>query len=208
MEMRGAINYFYSHFDQPENRSRNIGTLWLAMISFAFVMALLFDTFGKHAFSAVFKSIPYLPYFRIVVWTAFFMVMAQVPQVIFQVKETPIPFVILLLFNALLNIVISVYLIVVMKLGALGFLLGAFLSSLLMSIPYLFITIRLIRPTFSWTHLGPILAYSLPLVVHSLSAWLLEYSDRVIMEKFIPWDFNLVRSLTYSVRLSILPGCH
>ena len=186
LEMRGAINFFYTRSDRPEIRNRNISSIWLAMISFALLMAVLFDTFGEKASAILFISVPYSPYIRIVIWTAFFTVFSQVPQVLYQVKESPIPYVILLVANALLNIGLSVYFIVVMRLGALGYLLGAFISSFVMSVPYLIITLRMIRPSFGWRQLVPILAYSMPLVLHSLSAWLLEYSDRLIMEKFIP----------------------
>jgi Na+-driven multidrug efflux pump len=150
LEMRGAINFFYTRSDRPEIRNRNISSIWLVMISFALLMAVLFDIFGEKASAILFISVPYSPYIRIVIWTAFFTVFSRVPQVLYQVKESPIPFVVLLVTNALLNIGFSVYFIVVMRLGALGYLLSAFISSLLMSIPYLIITLRMIRPSFSW----------------------------------------------------------
>jgi len=82
-------------------------------------------------------------------------------------------------------------------LGAYGYLLGLFFAGALMSLPYVLVALRNLRLTMQWGLLIPILLYSLPLVPHSLSSWLLELSDRFILEKFVPLAEIGIYSLGY-----------
>ena len=197
LELRGAINYFYYQPGSPEERLSRNGTIWLAMVGLALILALVADRLGQPLFALVFQSVPFDPYVRLVIWTTFFAVLGQFPQLIFQVREKPLPYVALLVSNAVLTIGLVIYFVVYRGLGAYGYLLGLFFAGALMSLPYLLVALRNLRLTMQWGLLIPILLYSLPLVPHSLSSWLLELSDRFILEKFVPLAEIGIYSLGY-----------
>jgi O-antigen/teichoic acid export membrane protein len=186
LELRGSIAYFYFNANGEQQRRRTNGSIWLAMVMIALIMAILAELNGCRIFGLIYKEIPYQPYFRMAVWTAFFLIFAQMPMNLFQVREKPVYYITLTVISTLLNLVLVIFFVVIRKMGAYGYLLGSLLSAALMIVPYSVIALRQISFAFDWKIIKSVLLYSLPLVPHSLSAWILDLSDRSILEKFVP----------------------
>jgi O-antigen/teichoic acid export membrane protein len=81
--------------------------------------------------------------------------------------------------------------------GAFGYLLGYMISALIMIIPNFVIAFRQISLVFNLSVVKDALIYTLPLVPHSLSAWVLELSDRSILQKYVPLGEIGIYSLGY-----------
>jgi O-antigen/teichoic acid export membrane protein len=199
LELRGAISYFYYNAKGDEERLENNGTIWIAMVSISLVMAVLFDFLGRPIFNLLFHSVPFDPYFRMSIWITFFTVLGQFPQNIFQVRERPIPYVVILFIGTLLNIGLVIYFVVFRNMGVFGYLMGLLIAGGAMAIPNIFVALKNLRLSIRWSVLTQALFYSLPLVPHSLSAWLLELSDRFILEKFVSLSDIGVYSLGYQL---------
>jgi O-antigen/teichoic acid export membrane protein len=162
------------------------------------VMAILLDRAGPSLTAAVLPEVPFHPYLRLAVWTAFLGVLGLTPLVLLQAQERPLAFVLLTLWTALTTTAVTVWL-VVKGGGAEGYLQGALIGAALATAPYLALTIGQIRPVFRMSILMPALAFGLPLVPHALAGWALEMSDRAILTRLLPLRDVGVYSLGYQL---------
>ena len=196
--LRAAVSRTYYESGTAEDRKKRVGTLWIAMILSAGVMALVLDRIGPSLAAALLPDVPFDPYLRLAVWTAFLGVLGLTPLVILQAQERPHAFVLLTLWTALTTTAVTVWL-VVRGGGAQGYLQGALIGAGLAAIPYLALTIGQIRPGLRMSILVPALAFGLPLVPHALAGWVLEMSDRAILARLVPLHDVGVYSLGYQL---------
>ena len=196
--LRGAVSRMFYEPGSVAERKERVGTLWIAMIASSAVMALLLDRAGPMLASRLLPEVPFDPYLRLAVWTAFVAVLAQAPLVLLQAQERAGSYVALTLGAALVTTAITV-LLVVRGGGAEGYLRGALIGGALAAIPYVAVTLRQIRPVVRWNVLGPALAFSLPLVPHTLAGWALEMSDRAILTRLVPLREVGVYALGYQL---------
>lgn len=97
-------------------------------------------------------------------------------------------FISLNLLSTLLTIGLSVYAVIVLRLGITGMLLGTLAGALLV-LPIRFYVVReMFAPVFSAALLGRILRYSVPLVPASLAYWVFISSDRFMLGKLSTLD--------------------
>jgi O-antigen/teichoic acid export membrane protein len=196
--LRGAISRTYYESGSVRERRERVGTLWIAMILFAAATALLLDRFGPSLTAAALPEVPFHPYLRLAVWTAFLGVLGLTPLALLQAQERAHAYVLLTLWTALTTTAVTVWM-VVRGGGAHGYLKGALIGAALAAVPYLALTIGQIRPVFRASILMPALAFSLPLVPHALAGWALEMSDRAILTRLLPLQDVGIYSLGYQL---------
>ena len=196
--LQGAVSRTYYTGGSVEERKERVGALWIAMTVSAAVMALLLDRIGPSLAAAVLPEVPFHPYLRLAVWTAFLGVLGLTPLVLLQAQERARAYVTLTIGTALMTTAITVWL-VVRGGGAEGYLRGALIGGGLAVVPYLVLTMGQIRPVFRSSVLAPALAFSLPLVPHALAGWALEMSDRAILTRLLPLRDVGVYSLGYQL---------
>jgi O-antigen/teichoic acid export membrane protein len=184
--LHAALARFYYRAGSDEERRRTNGTIWLAMVLTAAGMTLLLDRSGSLLFPHLFREVPFEPYLRLAVWTAFFGVFALVPLGLFQIEEHPLRYVLVTVATTLLGVTMVIALVVFGRQGAYGYLLGGLLAAALMAVPHLVVTLHAVQVGLLWPRLRAALAFSLPLVPHGLAGWVLELSDRAILERFVP----------------------
>ena len=196
--LRGAVSRTWYEEGTLEERRQQVGTQWIAMVLAAAAMALALDRAGPWLAAALLPEVPFRPYLRLAVWTAFFSVFGITPLVVLQAQERPRPYVVLTVGTALVTTVLSVWLVLRGR-GAEGYLLGALLGSAAAAVCYLAITLRQVRPVWRSGVLLPALAFSLPLVPHAVAGWALEMSDRAILSRMVPLHDVGVYSLGYQL---------
>ena len=168
------------------------------MILAAAAMALVLDRLGPSLTAMLLPDVPFDPYLRLAVWTAFLGVFGLTPLVLLQVRERPAAYVTLSLTTALTTTALIVAL-VARSHRAEGYLWGAFGGAALAVIPYVALTAANVRPVLRRACLLPALAYSLPLVPHALAGWALEMSDRAILARYVPLADVGVYALGYQL---------
>lgn len=168
-----------------ERRAVN-GTVWIASLVAAAVMALLLDQLGAPFFHALLPAVPFDPYIRLAIWTSLLAALGLVPLNMLQVQERPKAYVALSFGASLLTTAGIVLLVVFRNEGAIGYLRGALFGAVLAAPLYLAVGLRNVTVTVRRTVLVAALAYSLPLVPHALAGWLLELSHRAILSRFVP----------------------
>lgn len=185
LSMHGAMPRFYFSGQSQIERRQNGGTIWIAMLFSAASLALLLDRFGDIFFPLIFREVPFSPYIRLAIWSAFFNTLSLLPLNLLQIQERPGLYVFITVGGALLNIGLIIGLVVFERQGVLGYLLGLLLAGAFMGIPYLVLALHNVTVIIRWNTLKAILGYSLPLVPHGLAGWVLELSDRVILERYV-----------------------
>lgn len=197
--MHGALSRFYFRTTDEGERRATAGTLWLSTIIAASVVTAALQLFGEPLFAPLFREVPFSPYLRLAVWSAFFAVFPLVPQNLLQVREQARLYVATTLGTAIVTTALTLGFVVVGRMGARGYLLGSVLGGGAGAIAYTAIALRTVRPALRWDLLRAALVYSLPLVPHGIAGWALEMSDRAILARFVPLRDIGVYSLGYQL---------
>ncbi len=196
--LHGALNPIYFFTPDTNQRRADLGTVWLAIVVLAGGMTLLLDLTGEHLFPLLFRSVPFTPYVRLVIWSAFFGTFSLVPLCLFQIQGRAKAYVLSTMSGSLLSIGLVVYFVVLRGQGVRGNLLGSLLAALIMAGVYVAAALGSLRPAFQWDALKRSLVYGLPLVPHSLASWMLNVSDRAVLERFVSLDQLGLYSLAYT----------
>ncbi len=196
--LRGAVSRSFYEHGTLEERKERMGTLWIAMAVSAGVMALALDRLGPWLAGTILPEVPFHPYLRLAVWTAFLGVLGLAPLALLQAQERSVAYVSVTVGSALSTTAVTVWL-VVRGHGAEGYLQGALIGAAVAAVPYLWLTAGQARPVFRTRVLVAALGYGLPLVPHTLAGWALEMSDRAILARFLPLHDVGVYSLGYQL---------
>lgn len=178
----GAINTEYFHLEKEELKLYISNSLLLASLFFIILSILLF--FSKEILSDLLNIPTY-----ILSWLPFF-AFARIPITILlgilQVKQEPIKYGILAIFQASLDLLLAYIFVVIIKLGYIGRLEAMYGTYILVSIISLVILFRMdlivIGIVFKYTR--SILKFVLPLIPHILSGVIIAYSDRYFISYY------------------------
>lgn len=190
------------HYDYADRESQRAfhGAIWLLMLICAAVVAVLSGTIGRPLYAWLFPDVPYVPYIRLAVWTMFFTNISYVLlKSLLRVRERPKTFSLLNILVFLVNTVLVIYFVVGLKRGAQGNLEGRLLAAALLAVPFIFLYFRDARLHWSPKIARNALAFSLPLLPHLLSLWVLNVSDRIILQRFVPLAEVGIYSLGYQI---------
>jgi O-antigen/teichoic acid export membrane protein len=199
LSLHGALARLYFDGRSETDRKRVAGALWLTSLVAAGLLALLFDHFGGKLAIVLLPDVPFRPYIRLAIWTAFFTTFSLVPLNLLQVEERSGLYVKITLAGTLVTTLCIVWLVVVKEMGAYGYVLGTFLGAALMAFPYGILAARTFRIRFHWPITRAALLYSLPLVPHALAGWVLELSDRALLQRFVSLSDLGLYSLGYQL---------
>ena len=183
LSLHGALMKFYYDTSSPEQRKIITGNIWFATLVVSTFGTIILDRVGGYVFPLIFTGIPFQPYIRISIWTAYFTVFSLIPKTLIQAQERPLPFVIATTATTVISIGLVIYLVVSKQMGVYGYLIGMMIGNAVMVIPYIIFMLKNISFKIKPQIILAVLSYSLPLVPHGLASWILELSDRVILER-------------------------
>jgi len=194
-----ALMRFYYDF-QSEERQEYLGSVLLYLLVVPFTICVLLFSFGNSVFNLFFKNIEFVPYGFLAIVTAYFVVIPELLLALWRVKEKAKLYVLFSLVLFFSKELIALYLIIQVKWGAYGKLLGTAIAE---GGSWLFVTIYLLKHIeklkFSKTKLKQSLVFGLPLIPHILSAIILSVSDRYMLEHFTDLHQVGLYSLGYSI---------
>ena len=185
LSLYSSIYRFFFLVQSVTERRRAIGTIWLAMIGISFAISLTLDIVGSRLFATIFPQLPFDPYVRIAIWTAFLGIFNFVPLSLFQAKEQPRTYVRWTSATLILTVSLTILFVVFLEQGAFGYLLATLIANAVFAIPYILVTIRDVDFRVDFSYLKKALTFSLPLVPHGLASWVLSVSDRAILQFYV-----------------------
>jgi O-antigen/teichoic acid export membrane protein len=195
--LHGAVTRMYFETNDVRERRERVGAIWQFMVIAGLAMTLMVQLIGGWVFERLFVSVPFLPYGLLATWTAFANMLGVVPLMLLQIEERSRRYVAMTAVTTLVTVGSIIWFVVVNRLGASGYLLGAFVGSMVMALPFVVMTWRWVRLAPRWDVVRAALRYGLPLVPHGLASWTLELSDRAILQRFVSLAQVGLYSLAY-----------
>jgi O-antigen/teichoic acid export membrane protein len=104
------------------------------------------------------------------------------PKLYFRLKEKANSFVLLSFSYFLLSTILIIWFIVIKKEGAFGYLKGQLYASVLMTIIYIYISLKIINITFDFNILLNLLKFTIPFIPPLFISWFLNQSNRIFLE--------------------------
>ena len=203
LSLESAVARLYYDFHTKEDRARYFFTAWAFLTVFGLVVAVLLDLAGDGLFRLAFRDIPFRPYGRLALWASYLGVASAIPNVMFRVREQPRTFVFFSVSQFLLRIGLNIFFVVYLGRGVTGIFEATLIANAIYAVPYTWIAWRSMRPALDRPALRASVAYALPFVPHRLSNWVLNVSDRIVLENFVPLDALGLYTVGYRFGLTL-----
>lgn len=198
---RGAYRLYYDY--NIEERKVYLGTLMIGVLStsalFTFIFLLIPETI-----SFVYKSIPFFPYYSIMLFSTVLSKIIIVPSLYLRISEKASTFFFLSSSNFFLTTILNLIFIVGLNEGAIGMLKGGLFATVLIAPFYLGSTYKAIKFKFMPKYFLESIKFSAPLLPGLLFAWVLNLSDRVFLERYLTLKEVGIYSLGYKIASLIL----
>ncbi len=186
--VQGLKNAFFRHYtvsDDPDERAALLNSTFIYMIASS---ALLYGTVYLLAGPLAALTFSQSPeraatFVRLVAAVGFFETASIVPLESFRANMQPVPYVAILVAGFLVQTSANIYFVAVLGWGVRGVLLGYLLGALVVATSATFMARRRLRPIVAVGHLRELLAFGLPLIPVGLGWWLLDVSNRLLLER-------------------------
>lgn len=192
-----SINRLYYDFKTENERKDFLGTINYAIVILSSLILLLLFIFSNLV-EKIFSSISFYPYYVYAILAAFLNILVTVPTMYYRVEEKAKMFVGLSLIRFAATIVFTLALVVWLKQGAEGYLKASLLAALFVFPIFLIITLRITNFTIKPDILKSSLKFSLPMIPVMVSAWVLNLSDRIFIERYLSLADVGIYSIGYS----------
>ena len=193
-----AIVRIYHDYDKEYDKKVLLGTIFICTSCSSLIFGTILIIFNSYV-NYLFVKIPFYPYYAITIGTAILSTFSVIPLVYYQIIQNAKRFVYLSFLFFLLTPVLTLYFVVVEKEGAIGYLKGDLFSKLIIAPIFIIISLHIVELKFCIRKFINTIKFSLPMIPGILSAWMLNLSDRVIIEKY----FSLGELAQYSVAFKI-----
>ncbi len=192
LQIHSGIPRFVVKFLGQKERSRiYFSSIFLLFFAILFFGCLIINIFGDRIIRVMFSHnsrLSYHPFFLIATWTMLPSLLISAGMALLQTLEKGAKFLLLTVLQVAINVGLSLYFVVSLKSGPLG-ILWAQLISAVCALGFIVFFIRdwlmIIVPRFS-QDIKDSLRYSLPIIPHILSMYIYMYSDRLILQRFVP----------------------
>ncbi|MCR8667204.1 oligosaccharide flippase family protein [Aestuariibaculum sp. M13] len=198
---RSIFRLFYD-FRDLDKRKLLIGNITI-VVSFVSVFCLFLLFQLKEYVNFIFSTIPFYPYYSLAIFNTFFLAFSFIPNNLFQVKGEAFNFTIVSMVAFCLNVCFILFFVVFKKQGAAGMLKGQMIANGIMFLLYLYIIFKNSILTINYGIMKQILQFSLPMIPALFASWLLNMSNRVFIEKFLPPQDALFQIGLFSLAFKI-----
>jgi len=197
LSLETAVTRFYYDLDRERDKRAYFGAVWLFLHLFGLAVTVLLDLTGEPLFGLLFRDVPFEPCGRLALWSSFLVIPSVLPTVLLRVRERPRTYVALSVSQFLLRVLLNILFVVYLRQGVVGIFRSYLVANLVYAVPYTWLALRDLRLTSDLRQLGASLAFALPFVPHRLSTWVLNVSDRILLERFVSLNDLGIYSLGY-----------
>lgn len=194
---------FHYEYKQPKDRMVVISSALFFSWGISLVAALIFSYLSPYISLLVFKDLQYTNYLRIVFFTLFLIIGAEVPFALLRTLEKSVFFVVVSIIRLTIGISLNVLFIVGFKWGILGILLSGLITNGIASSFLFFYTCHKMGLGFSWVKLKEMLGFGLPYVAGGLSIFIINFADRFFLQSFASLSDVGLYSLGYKFGMII-----
>ncbi|HEX3054285.1 MAG TPA: oligosaccharide flippase family protein, partial [Aggregatilineaceae bacterium] len=184
--LRAALARLY--FDQKSDLEirRFLGTLTVFLVLFSVGLTVLLLLIGPLVWPLFGQDVAFAPYIVLILMVVVVNTLGlAVVLPLYYVRGQAVRYAMYSLSSFLLATAGTLLFVVGLEQGAAGALWGRLAGGLIMLGPTVWIVARQVQITLKREILIPALLFSLPLVPHMLFSWVLNFSDRIILGKFV-----------------------
>jgi len=194
---RSLVRLYWDY--KTENDKKDFfGTITISIAVLSSVSLFLLFIFNKYV-GLIYKSIDFYPFYAYAILSSFIGVFSLVPKKYLMLKEKAGTFIILSLLQFVLGAVFILYFITVAKEGAIGYLKGNLFSIITILPIFILISIKICNLKFKYRIFKSAFSFSLPIVPAIMTAWILNLSDRVFIERYFTLDDVGIYSMGYKI---------
>ena len=194
----GSVFRLYYDYESIEENKTFFSTMFLFSFFISSVFLLFMLIFNRYI-QNIYSSISFFPYFLFTILTTFFSNFFIIPQKIMMLKDQALKYVFWSFMQFILTAGLTLWFLIVFLEGPVGFLKARMISAILLLPFFLFMLRKYINFKFSISILKNLLSFSLPLVPYLLSNWILDFSDRVFIERYFSLKDVGIYSLAYGI---------
>lgn len=198
LQIPRSISRLYFDYNKLEEKRKYLGTVFVATLLIStFMLILMFIC--KSILVNIFKDIAFYPYYFYTLLSIYLTSFSYIPMAYYQVEQKANKFILLSLLQFTVNTLLCIVFVVILKQGAKGMLLGNLIGNICLLPVFILITIKVISFNFNLVIFKETLIYSWPLIPAALSAWILNLSDRIFIERYFTLADVGLYSMSYKV---------
>jgi O-antigen/teichoic acid export membrane protein len=198
--LHGAITrYYFDHEADAPTRRRFQGTVFTFLLLWSSALAVALIALSPWLFPTIMPGLPFWPYGLLALLTALLTVLGVVPKATWSAAERPATLVTITSLSTLTNLGVALALVAGFRVGVVGLFVARFAATAITTIPFLQYIRAHVTITLDGKMLRAALTFSLPLVPHLLSLWILALSDRWLIERLLSREALGVYTAAYVV---------
>ena len=217
LTLNGAASRFhYIHIDDQRQIKKIWGTICTFVIINSVLSGTVFIILHRYLLDPFAKGIDFYPFLFLGIVNTILSPLYMFFQSYLQTKQDGVKYGINAMLNFLLNIGLIIFFVVGLKKGVAGILWANIITSALFFVYVLITFVPKITIGFDKKILNPAFKYSLPLVPHSLSTWMMAMVDRIFINNMtgksetglysVGYQFgNILNILTTAVNKAYVP---
>lgn len=193
-----SVYRLYYDYGSEVDRSTLFGTINMSTFFWAIIFSIGLILFNS-PISQVFNSIPFFPYFFISILISLISNIGDLPKAHLMLRQKALNYSIVGFCQFLITAIITLWFVVIKKEGAIGMLKGQLFGGILMLPYFISYSIRNFTFKFNRSIFSNVIVFSLPTIPTLISAWILNMSDRVFIEKYLSIGDVGIYSLGYKI---------
>lgn len=190
---------YYHRQKDDTARKELLGALVVFVFLFNVVLTVFLLLFGGALFAQMGQEIDFYPFVALGVGTTFMQMFAIFPSALYRMEERPGFLTMLVVARSVLQVGLGVWAVIGLGAGAKGILWANFLVATVFAVVFGWITMRKAILRINWHIVGQALRFSLPLVPGALAFYVVNLSDRVLIEKY----FNFTQLGLYTTAANV-----
>lgn len=196
--LESSIIRLYWDYKSNQEKKEFLSTINISIIGSSFIVLCLLFVF-KDLVSLIYSSIPFYPYYFLTFLIGFFSAFIITPKIYLRLREKAGKYLLLSVSQFLLSSAFIIWFIIFKEDGAAGYLKGQLVCSFCLLPVFCYYVFKVTGITFRVSMLKQSLSYSVPIIPAMLSAWVLNLSDRIFIERYISLTEVGIYSISYKI---------
>lgn len=203
LSLQSAVTrFYYDHLNNPEKQREYLGTIYLFVLVFSSLIGLLLLIFSAPIGTLLFKNIPINPFYYYLLCLSWVTALLTLPMTLLRVKEKAGLYVLINLLKALFIMGTTIILVVFMDYGVESVLFSQIVITSVVMLVMFVMQSKSLRLSMNIKYLLQSLAFSIPLLPHVASSWIISSADRIILEKYV--DISDIGIYSLAVQVSLV----
>lgn len=186
LSLHGAVTrFYYDYLDDKIKQKQYLGSIFTFVLFFSTIVVLFLFILQKPIGNVLFSNISINPFYYYLLAISWASSLFALPLALWRAQEKAGLFVSVNIIKSILIMAVSAYLIIIKGTGAEGPLLSQMIISIIFVIISFISCKNMLSINLNKEYIKSSLIFSLPLLPHVASGWIIKSSDRVILEKFV-----------------------